>query len=98
QAVEVPEGGTTVPLEVTEEWGPGAYVTAVLYRPADAAEKRMPSRALGLAFADVEPGDRKLDVTLETPEVTLPRQSLTTTVKLGNVAAGQKAYVAVAAV
>ncbi|MBE0578383.1 alpha-2-macroglobulin family protein [Devosia sp.] len=98
QAVEVPEGGTTVPLEVTEEWGPGAYVTAILYRPSDAAEKRMPSRALGLAFADVEPGDRKLDVTLETPEVTLPRQSFTTTVDLGNLAAGQKAYVAVAAV
>ncbi len=98
QAVEVPEGGTTVPLEVTEEWGPGAYVTAILYRPSDAAEKRMPSRALGLAFADVEPGDRKLDVTLETPEVTLPRQSFTTTVNLGNLAAGQKAYVAVAAV
>jgi uncharacterized protein YfaS (alpha-2-macroglobulin family) len=98
QAVEVPEGGTTVPLEVTEEWGPGAYVTAILYRPSDVTEKRMPSRALGLAFADVEPGDRKLDVTLEAPEVTLPRQSFTTTVDLGNLAAGQKAYVAVAAV
>ncbi len=98
QAVEVPEGGTTVPLEVTEEWGPGAYVTAILYRPSDVTEKRMPSRALGLAFADVEPGDRKLDVTLGTPEVTLPRQSFTTTVELGNLAAGQKAYVAVAAV
>ena len=98
QAVEVPEGGTTVPLEVTDEWGPGAYVTAILYRPSDAAEKRMPSRALGLAFADVEPGDRKLDVSLDTPDVTLPRQSFTTTVELGNLAAGQQAYVAVAAV
>ncbi len=27
-AVEVPEGGTTVPLTVSESWGPGAYVTA----------------------------------------------------------------------
>jgi hypothetical protein len=98
EAVEVPEGGTTIPLEVTDEWGPGAYVTAVLYRPSDVAEKRMPSRALGLAFADVDPGDRKLDVTLDTPEVTLPRQSFTTTVDLGNLAAGQTAYVAVAAV
>ena len=98
EAVEVPAGGTTVPLEVTEEWGPGAYVTAILYRPADAAEKRMPSRALGLAFADVDPGDRKLDVKLTTPEVTLPRVSFTAEVELGNLAAGQTAYVAVAAV
>ncbi|SEP98831.1 hypothetical protein SAMN05428969_1426 [Devosia sp. YR412] len=98
QAVDVPEGGTTVPLDVTAEWGPGAYVTAILYRPSDAAEKRMPSRALGLAFADVDPGDRQLDVTLDTPSETLPRQSFTTTVDLGNLAAGETAYVAVAAV
>ncbi|HEV7345649.1 MAG TPA: MG2 domain-containing protein [Devosia sp.] len=98
QAVDVPEDGTTVPLEVTEAWGPGAYVTAILYRPSNVAEKRMPSRALGLAFADVEPGDRKLAVSLDAPEITLPRQSFTTTVELGNVAAGQQAYVAVAAV
>ncbi|KKB76748.1 hypothetical protein VW35_16905 [Devosia soli] len=98
EAVDVPEGGTTVPLEVTEEWGPGAYVTAVLYRPSDAAEKRMPSRALGLAFADVEPGDRKLDFQLDTPEETLPRQSFTAKVELGNLAAGETAFVAVAAV
>ena len=97
-AVEVPEGGTTVELPVTEEWGPGAYVTAVLYRPSDAAEKRMPARALGLAFADVDPGDRQLDVTLDAPAETLPRQSFTTTVELGNLAAGETAYVAVAAV
>lgn len=98
EAVDVPEGGTTVPLQVTEEWGPGAYVTAVLYRPSDTAEKRMPSRALGLAFADVEPGDRKLDVKLTAPEETLPRQSFEVEVELANVQPGKKAYVAVAAV
>lgn len=98
QAVEVPAEGTTIGLEVTDEWGPGAYVTAILYRPADAGEKRMPSRALGLAFADVEPGDRKLDVSLATPEIALPRQSFTAEIALGNLAAGQRAYVAVAAV
>lgn len=98
QAVDVPEQGITVPLTVTEEWGPGAYVTAILYRPADAGEKRMPARALGLAFADVDPGNRKLDIAIDAPAETLPRQSFTATVKLGNLAAGETAYVAVAAV
>ena len=98
EAVDVPEGGATVSLPVTEEWGPGAYVTATLYRPADAAQKRMPARALGLAFAGVDPGDRRLDVTLDAPGESLPRQSLEVTVELGNVAAGTEAYVAVAAV
>lgn len=97
-AVEVPAAGTSVPLPVTEEWGPGAYVTALLYRPADATEKRMPARALGLAFADVDPGARKLSVGLDAPTEALPRQPFTATVKLDNVAAGETAYVAVAAV
>ena len=98
KAVDVPAGGTTVDMPVTADWGPGAYVTATLYRPSSTAEKRMPARALGLAFADVDPGDLKLNVAIDAPKTALPRQSFTTTLKLGNVAAGTKAYVAVAAV
>ena len=98
QAVEVPAEGTTVALDVTDDWGPGAYVTAMLFRPASAVEKRMPGRALGLAFADVDPGDMKLDVALDAPQVTLPRQTLTVEVDVGEAAAGETAYVALAAV
>ena len=98
KAVDVPAGGTTVDIPVTADWGPGAYVTATLYRPASAAEKRMPARALGLAFADVDPGDLKINLGIDAPKEAKPRQSFTTTLKLGNVPAGTKAYVAVAAV
>ena len=98
KAVSVPAGGTTVDLPVTDDWGPGAYVTATLYRPSSAAERRMPARALGLAFADVDPGDRKIKVDLDAPKEARPQQPFTTTIKLPNVPAGTKAYVAVAAV
>jgi len=98
QAVDVPADGSTVDLKVTDDWSPGAYVTAMLYRPSSVAEKRMPARALGLAFADVDPGDMKLNVALDAPTQAAPRAPLSVKVKLGNVAAGQKAYVAVAAV
>ena len=77
QAVDVPADGTSVSLPVTADWGPGAYVTAMLYRPADAAEKRMPARALGLAFADVDPGPRCSTVGLDVPAEAAPRQSFT---------------------
>ena len=97
-AVPVPAEGTNVALPVTDAWGPGAYVTAILYRPASAAEKRMPARALGLAFADVEPGDRLLDLDLDAPAESLPRRPFAVTVDLGNAVAGQTAYVAIAAV
>ena len=98
QAVDVPAGGTTVDLPVTEAWGPGAYVTATLYRPSDSAEKRMPARALGLAFADVDPGDMKLAVSLDAPKTAKPREAFTTKVSIPNVKPGDKAYVAIAAV
>lgn len=98
RSVEVPAEGTSVELPVTDQWGPGAYVTATLYRPADATEKRMPARALGVAYADVEPGDLKLDVAIEAEEVYAPRAPLTATVKLANVQPGDTAYVTVAAV
>jgi uncharacterized protein YfaS (alpha-2-macroglobulin family) len=98
KAVDVPAEGITVPLEITDEWGPGAYVSAVLYRPSDVVQKRMPARALGLAYADVDPGDRKLDIGLSAPEVNLPRQSVTVDVAIANVQPGETAYVAVAAV
>jgi len=98
KSVEVPAEGTSVELPVTENWGPGAYVTATLYRPADAAEKRMPARALGVAYADVEPGDMKLDVAIDSPDVASPRAPFTAMVKLANVQAGEKAFVTVAAV
>ena len=98
KSVEVPAEGASVELPVTEAWGPGAYVTAILYRPSDAAEKRMPARALGLSYADVDPGDMKLDVGLDVAREQKPRQEFTATVKLGNVAAGETAHVVVAAV
>jgi uncharacterized protein YfaS (alpha-2-macroglobulin family) len=98
QAVDVPASGTTVDLKVTDDWAPGAYVTAQLYRPSSATEKRMPARALGLAFASVDPGARKLGVSIETPTEPRPRQPFTAKLKLGNLVAGQKAYVAVSAV
>jgi len=98
KAVDVPAEGASVELNVTDDWGPGAYVTAVLYRPADTQEKRMPSRALGLSYAEVAPGDRRFEVTMDVPAVSLPRQPFTAKVKIANAKSGDKAYVTVAAV
>ena len=98
KAVEVPEEGTSVDLEVTDQWGPGAYVTATLYRPMDLPAKRMPSRALGLTWAKVEPGDRDLDVSLGVVDEMRPRQPMTIPVDIGNLQPGTEAFVTVAAV
>ncbi len=93
----IPAGGGTVDIPVSASWGAGAYVTATLFRPGDATDSRMPMRAIGIKWLAVDPGKRKLDVAIEAPAQTLPRQSLVVPVSVP-AAAGQKAYVTVAAV
>ncbi|PTW61338.1 hypothetical protein C8N35_10247 [Breoghania corrubedonensis] len=89
---------TSVDLPVTDAWGPGAYVTVTLYRPMDIAAKRMPSRAIGLTWLDVDPGKRDLSIELSTPETMRPNGTLAVPVKLANLAPGEEAYITVAAV
>jgi len=98
KTVEVPAFGSTIELPVTADWGPGAYVTASLLRPLDLAEKRMPSRALGLAWAGVDPGERLLGVTVDAPMDMRPQTDLAVAVKVDGVKAGEDAYVTIAAV
>jgi uncharacterized protein YfaS (alpha-2-macroglobulin family) len=94
----VPEGGATIDIPVTAEFGAGAYVMATLFRPGEAQESRLPMRAVGLKWLKVDPGARRLSVAVEAPERTLPRQPLVLPVSVGGLAPGEEAYVTVAAV
>jgi uncharacterized protein YfaS (alpha-2-macroglobulin family) len=91
------EGGE-VAIPVTGAWGAGAYVTATLYRPGEAAESRMPARAIGVTWLSVDPGDRDLRVSLDLPEIVRPRERLSIPVSVENLPAGAQGYVTVAAV
>ena len=98
QSVAVTEGENLVTLPVTDDWFPGAYVTASLLRPMDVAAGRNPARALGLAHAAITPGDRALSVTLEAPIETRPRETLTVGIDVQGAIPGQTAHVTLAAV
>ncbi|MCA3560468.1 MAG: alpha-2-macroglobulin family protein [Aestuariivirga sp.] len=98
QQVDVPEGGATLTFTVGDGWGTGAYVLASLYKPMDVKAKRMPSRAMGLAWFGIDRAARTLDVALDTPELMKPRSKLTVPVRIGNLAAGEEAFITVAAV
>src|SRR5690606_41266358 len=76
QEVEVGEGDTTIELEVTEDWGPGAYVTATVFRAPDGDAGRMPARAVGLAWLAVDTSNRTLKVSLDLPQLASPREEL----------------------
>lgn len=98
QAVDVAEGENVIDLPVTDDWGAGVYVTVQVLRPMDVAAGRNPARALGLAHAAVDPGARALSATVEVPAEADPRGVLPVAVKVEGVAAGETAYVTIAAV
>lgn len=98
QAVEVKEGENLIPLQVTDDWGAGVYVTASVLRPMDVAAGRNPSRALGLAHAAIDPGKRKLTAIIETAAEAAPRGPMEIAVKVEGASDGETVWATIAAV
>ena len=98
KAVQVKEGENLIPLDVTDDWGTGVYVSASVLRPMDVAAGRNPARALGLSYASIDPGTRALAATIETAPQAAPRGPLNVAVKVDGILPGDTAYVTIAAV
>lgn len=96
--VTVPNGDSEIPLKVDATWGAGAYVTVILHRPMDTASKRMPTRAIGMAWLALDPSARTIDVSVGGPETMRSGRKVTVPVTLANMREGESAYVTVAAV
>jgi uncharacterized protein YfaS (alpha-2-macroglobulin family) len=96
--VDIPAGGGEVTIPVDAAWMPGAYVTAMLYRPLDQAARRMPARALGVRWLALDASERTLGVDLATPERVRSGGRLAVPVTLSGLPAGEEAHVTVAAV
>ncbi|MBV1927224.1 MAG: alpha-2-macroglobulin family protein, partial [Rhodobacteraceae bacterium] len=97
-AIEVEAGQSQIPLQVTEEWGIGAYVTATVIQPMDVAAAQNPVRSIGLSYALVEPMNKALTVSIETPEVAQPRQTQRVRVAVKGAAQGDQVWLTLAAV
>ncbi len=98
QAVAVEAGETVIEVPVTDDWGPGAYLTATLIRPMDIEAGRNPSRAIGVQWAEVDMVDRRLDVRFDVPEKASPRGPLEARIEIANLPDGETAYATIAAV
>ncbi len=98
QMVNVSEGETVIPIDVTEDWGAGAYVTATVIRPMDIASGQNPARAMGVAHATVEPVGRTLDVSIDVPQVTSPRTTQKALIRVDNVPEAEPVWLTLAAV
>ncbi len=98
KALKVAKGGTEVDFKVGDDWGAGAYVTAILYRPMDIAASRNPARAIGLKWLKLDNSARTIGIKLNPPKQFRPGNRLELPLEFSNLAAGEEAYVTVAAV
>ncbi|HEX9882246.1 MAG TPA: MG2 domain-containing protein, partial [Hyphomicrobium sp.] len=98
QEAEIANGGGEVDVAVGADWGPGAYVTAMLYRPMDENLKRMPSRAIGVAWLGLDQTANTLNVALSPPEKIKSGTTLSVPVKVSGLRAGEEAHITLAAV
>ena len=98
QTIDVKEGTAQLQVPVGRDWGAGAYVVATLRRPLDAAAQRMPGRAIGLKWFDIDKKTRTLQVSLSPPALVRPNTALKLPVRLGGLNPGEDAKVVVAAV
>jgi len=100
RALNLPADGATIDVPVDASWGSGVYALVSAYRPPDAAgpQQRGPGRAVGVAWLGIDASTRTLALALAAPDVVRPRRSAEIPVKVAGLAAGEEAYVTLAAV
>ncbi len=107
--VKLPLEGATVEIPVDAAWGSGVYALVSAYRPQSAAPAgpsqgvnqtapRGPGRAVGVAWLGIDASPRTLSVALAAPDVARPRGPVEVGVKVSGLAAGEAAYLTLAAV
>ena len=98
QLIDVAPSGGSASFKVDPAWGPGAYATAILYRPMDSAAKRMPSRAVGVKWIALDTKPRTLSVALETPPAVRPAGPVTVSAAISGIDPGENATIVISGV
>jgi hypothetical protein len=98
RTVRVAPEGTSLDIPVKADWTGSAYAVVLAHRPLDTAAKRMPGRAIGIAWFTVDKAAKSLAVEIDAPQVMRPRQDMAVTAKVAGLAAGEEAFVTLAAV
>ncbi len=97
--VPVSGKGTEVEIPILAGWDShNIYISAIVFRPADAEEKITPNRAVGLIHLPLERSERKIALEIEAPKKTVPEGPLTVKVKMTGDKKETPVYVTLAAV
>ncbi|MGR0482941.1 MAG: alpha-2-macroglobulin family protein [Candidatus Electronema sp. V4] len=87
----------TIDIPMEDGWGAGVYALVTVYRPGKDAKKGA-DRAVGLVWLPVDPADKRLEVAVNAPEQTRPRQVLQVPVAVKGAEAGSEIRLTLAAV
>lgn len=99
RTVRVDQGGATIDLPVSADWGAGAYVLVTVMTPRDPVNIPVPRRAVGVAYVPVNVESRVLNVAVgEGMDVIRPRQRVNIPIHVTNIPGGERVRVAIAAV
>jgi len=98
--LSLPAEGAAFDIPVDASWGSGVYALISAYRPSDmpGPQQRGPGRAVGVAWLGIDSAPRTLVAALSGPAVARPRSPVEIPVKVAGLAAGEDAYVTLAAV
>ena len=82
QEIDVPATGLDLSIPVDQKWRRhDLYLSTLVVRPGDKSKSATPKRAVGLLHLPMGDENRRLAVTLETPQKMRPNQPLTVNVK-----------------
>lgn len=100
RALNLPAEGATLDIPVDASWANGVYALVSAYRPTDSPgpQQRGPGRAVGVAWLGIDASAHTLAPALAAPDVVRPRSPVEIPVKVAGLAAGEQAYVTLAAV
>ncbi len=95
----IPAKGKEIEFKFSPEWASrhDLYVSAIVYRPGQKAEKLTPNRAIGVVHLPLDREHRKLDISLDMPKKMQPGRDLKIKVKIANLR-NQKAMITISAV
>ncbi len=83
--ITVPEKGMTLQIPISHKWDRhDIYISAVVLRPADKKKHITPNRALGIIHLPLDRSNRKLDITINAPELVQPEKAMEVEVKINN--------------
>ncbi|MEO1135453.1 MAG: alpha-2-macroglobulin [Pseudomonadota bacterium] len=98
QRMRVGAEGREIIVDTDPSWGAGFYVLATVVTPRDPGDRPVPRRAMAVSYVPFDMSARKLEVTLDEPEVFRPRQQLDLPVTVAGAASGSTVMLTVSAV